>query len=285
MTPRLILALLILALSALAQPRRIVSTSPSITEILFALGLGPRVVGVSEYCRFPAAVTQLPKVGTYLRPNSEQIARLQPDLVILHKLSNDVAARMTALGIHHLEVDRGGLPDLYTMIEKIGLESGVGPGARELIATIQSQLAALRSQSAALPRLKVLFVVGRQLGTLSNLVTVGSDSYLNELIRIAGGRNVLDDFSLSAYPRIAMETVVRLDPDVLIDVADPMMGSPSPNERQKEVVMLWAQQTGLAAVRSKRIHALDSEAFVVPGPRVVEVARSLLTIFHPREAK
>ena len=285
MTRRQILSLLILTVSAPAQPRRIVSTSPSITEILFALGLGPQVVGVSEYCRFPAAVKQLPKVGTYLRPNSEQIARLQPDLVILHKLSNDVAARMTALGIRHLEVDRGGLLNLYTMIEKIGTESGVGPRARELIATIRSQLADLVSQSAGLPRPKVLFVVGRQLGTLSNLVTAGSDSYLNELIRIAGGRNVLDDSSLPAYPRISMETVVRLDPDVLIDVADPMVGTPSSNERQKEVATLWAQQTGLAAVRSKRVYALDSQAFVVPGPRVVEVARSLFAIFHPQEAK
>src|SRR5262245_31749554 len=94
MTPRLIAILLLAVLSAPAQPQRIISTSPSITETLFALGLGPRVVGVSEYCRFPEEVIRLPKTGTFLRPNAEQIARLQPDLVIVHKLQSDLVTRM-----------------------------------------------------------------------------------------------------------------------------------------------------------------------------------------------
>src|SRR5215475_11478098 len=96
---RLILAFVALACSAAAQPRRIVSTSPSITETLFALGLGPRVVGVSEHCRYPEAVTKLPKVGTFLRPNAEAIASLRPDLVILHKRPNDLPERLGRLGI------------------------------------------------------------------------------------------------------------------------------------------------------------------------------------------
>jgi iron complex transport system substrate-binding protein len=285
MTLRLIGGLLLLALCAPAPPRRIVSTSPSITETLFALGLGPRVVGVSEYCRFPEEVMRLPKVGTFLRPNAELIARLQPDLVILQKLSNDLTDRLSGLGIRYLEVERGSLPSLYAMMEKIGMATSVGPRARELISMTQARLAVLRERSATLPKPKVLFIVGRRLGTLSNLVAVGSDSYLNELLRVAGATNVLDDPSMPAYPRISMETVIRLDPDILIDVAEPMAGSAEQQPRQKDVAILWGQQSELTAVRSKRVYALDSEAFVVPGPRVAEVAQSLFSIFHTRASR
>lgn len=285
MTLRLIVTLLLLTLSAVAQPKRIVSTSPSITETLFALGLGPHVVGVSEYCQFPEEVKQLPKVGTFLRPNSEQIARLQPDLVIIHKLPNDLANRMSSLGIRSLEVERDSLQSLHSMIEKIGDATGTGSRARELNATIHTQLDDLQKQAATLPKPKVLFVVGRRLGTLQNLVVTGSASYLNDLIKISGARNVMDDPSMPTYPRISLETVVRLDPDVLIDVADPMTGAIQPTRRQDEVAALWSQQQELVAVRFKRVYGLNSEAFVVPGPRVAEVARTLFSIFHPQGSK
>lgn len=282
---RLITGFIALAFSASAQPQRIVSTSPSITETLFALGLGPRVVGVSDYCRFPKEAINLPKVGTFLRPNAEAIARLQPDFVIIHRLPNDLAARLSSLGIRYLEVERGTLPTLYTMMEKVGSIAGVAPRARELIDTTQAQLKKLKNRSAALPKVKVLFIVGRRLGTLTNLVAVGSDSYLNELIRIAGGVNALDDSSLPAYPRISIETVIRLDPDILIDVSEPMTASVSQEIRQQGVANLWSQQGQLSAVRNKRVYALDSEAFVVPGPRVVVVAQSLFDTFHPEVTK
>jgi iron complex transport system substrate-binding protein len=120
----LVLACLLTTASALAVPERIVSTSPSITEALFALGLGPHVVGVSNYCEYPPQVKDLPKVGTYLRPYAESIARLKPDLVIVHKLPNDLTNRLAALHIAYAEVDRGGLTDAYTEIRQIGDATG-----------------------------------------------------------------------------------------------------------------------------------------------------------------
>lgn len=285
MSLRLIAGLLVLVANASSQPQRIVSTSPSITETLFALGLGPKVVGVSQYCRFPEEVLALPKVGTFLRPNAESIARLQPDLVVIHRLPNDLGTRLTSLGIRYLEVDRGTLPSLYAMIEEVGAAAGASPRARELVATTQAQLKALLDRSANLPKVRVLFIVGRRLGTLTNLVAAGSDSYLNDLIRTAGGVNVMADENLPAYPRISLETVIRLDPDILIDVAEPMVGGAQKEAHQREVVTLWTQQDELSAVRNKRVYALDSEMFVVPGPRVANVARSLFDTFHPEAAK
>jgi iron complex transport system substrate-binding protein len=104
---------LLLPLSEEAQPARIVSTFPSITETLFALGAGDRVVGVSTYCRYPPAVLSLPKVGTYTKPDPEKIALLRPDLVIIQRAANTLADRLSALGIHYLEVRVESLTEVY----------------------------------------------------------------------------------------------------------------------------------------------------------------------------
>ena len=113
---------LLLALSVEAP--RIVSTFPSITETLFALGAGDRVVGVSTYCRYPPVVLSLPKVGTYTKPDPEKIALLRPDLVIIQRAANTLADRLSALGIHYLEVKVGSLAEVYSMMRDVGVAIG-----------------------------------------------------------------------------------------------------------------------------------------------------------------
>jgi iron complex transport system substrate-binding protein len=282
---RLFLAALFLLQALEAQPRRIVSTSPGITETLFALGLGPRVVGVSNYCRYPPEVLKLTKVGTYLKPDAELIARLSPDLVFIHKLPNDLAARLTALGISSAEVDLGTLPKLFTSIESIGKAAGVELQAKKLIADIQTRLNNVRQQAASLSKPKVLFVVGRRPGTLSDLVVVGSDSYLNELIRTAGGVNVLDQSSMPAYPRISLETVIRLNPDFILDTATPMGDGGASEQNRTVIESLWLEQKELIAARNQHVRTLNSDSVVIPGPRVVEVVELLFGILHPQGAR
>jgi iron complex transport system substrate-binding protein len=276
-------ALLIAALllhAAQAQPRRIVSTAPSITETLFALGLGPSVVGVSNYCRFPPEVVKLPKVGTYLKPNAEAIARLSPDLVVIKKLSNDLSTRLTALGIPYVEVEIETLPQLYTAIETLGKAAGVDTQAKTLVNGIEARLNAVRQKTAGLPKPKVLFIVGRRAGTLADFVAVGSDSYLNQLIEIAGGINVLRQPSLPAYPRISLETVIRSNPDFIIDTSTPMMGN---DQARTATEALWQKHKELTALRNHHLRVLNADEFVVPGPRVAEVVELLSGILHERD--
>ena len=102
-----------------AVPARIVSTSPSITETLFALGLGDRVVGVSAFCRFPPEVLKLPKVGTFLKPDAELIAGLRPDLVVVHELSTGIDRRLASLRIPFVVVDRGTLASVFSSVRQI----------------------------------------------------------------------------------------------------------------------------------------------------------------------
>lgn len=275
-------ALIVAAVASLTVPAaqaapatRIVSTSPSITETLFALGLGDRVVGVSSFCRFPAAVIRLPKVGSFLRPDTELIARLRPDLVIVHAGPNDVPRQLSSLGVTSITVDRGTLASVYSSIRKIGAAAGVGDRAEKLVAELQGRLNAVHAAAAKRPARKVLVIMGRQPGTLSDLVAVGRGSYLNDIVTLAGGVNVLDDPRLPDYPRISMETVIRLAPELIVDAGDIGDTVDEHVRRQPATERLWRQQTNVKATQINGVHAVTSDAFVVPGPRVVEVAETL----------
>jgi len=272
------------AAQAGAIPSRIVSTSPSITETLFALQLGDRVVGVSTYCRYPKQVLSLPKVGTFLKPEPETIARLEPDLVYVHAGPNTVATQLNALGVRTAVVDRGSLPGVFSTIRQISAAAAVPERGEALVRDIQSALDRIRTAVAAKPARRVLIVVGRRTGTLSDMIAVGPGSYLHDLIGIAGGENVLGSVALE-YPRISMETVISLKPDVIIDVGE-MGETPEDSERRRTVTeTLWAKQRLVAAVRAGGVHATNDEAFVVPGPRVVEVARAMALWFHGVNAR
>jgi iron complex transport system substrate-binding protein len=268
-----------------ATPARIVSTSPSITETLFGLGLGDRVVGVSSYCRYPEIARALPKVGTFLNPDAELIAKLRPDLVIVHPGPHDVVRQLASLGIRSVTVDRGTLPSVYSSIRIIGAAAGVADRADSLVADLQRQLNQVRAAVAGRARRRVLVIVGRRPGTLTDLVAVGRNSYLSDLVEIAGGTNVLGGSGLPEYPRISMETAIRLAPDVVVDAGD--MGDTPADRLRRETATLgaWDSQTAVAAVRQHGIHPVVSDAFVVPGPRVVEVAKTLARWLHGVEVK
>lgn len=271
-----------MAVHASAQaPARIVSTSPTVTEMLFALGLGDRVVGVSRYCRYPEAVKTLPKIGTFLKPDAELIARLRPDLVVIHASHTATAQRLASLSIRTVTVDRGTLASVFSTTRAIGAATGVADRADALVRNLEQQLARVRQAVAGRPPKRVLIVVGRRSGTLTDLIAAGHGTYLHDLAGIAGGVNVLDDPALPEYPRISLETVIRLKPDVLIDAAD--MGELIDEARVRQTETLWAAQPLVAAVKV-RIHGVTSESFVTPGPRVVDVARHLARWLHGVDA-
>jgi iron complex transport system substrate-binding protein len=256
-----------------AGPARIVSTSPSITETLFALGLGDRVVGVSTYCRFPPEVAKLPKVGSFLQPDAELIAGLRPDLVIVHEAGNGLDRRLGSLRIPFIVVERGSLANAYSAMRAIAAAAGVPERAETLVADLQRRLDAIRRAGASRPRPRVLFIIGRRPGLLADLVAIGPGSYINELIEIAGGTNVLAIAGQPEYPRISMETVLRFNPDVIVDTVD--MGDTDAERRARQPIneRLWNAYPMLTAVKTHQVHAATTDALVVPGPRVVDAAQ------------
>ncbi len=227
-------------------------------------------MGVSDFCRYPPAVLALPKVGTYTRPNAEKIASLRPDMVIIQKSTTTLADKLTALGIPYMEVKIGTLADVYSMIREIGIVASAADRAEKLNGQIRERLEAMRAETRGVRKPKVLIVVGRTPGTLMNLVAAGPSTYLGQLLEIAGGENALPH-TVVAYPRISLETAVRSDPNVILDLS--ML---SDAEAQGDrLVQPWFSLPELQAVRNGRIFALSPEPLATPGPRIVESAELL----------
>jgi iron complex transport system substrate-binding protein len=271
---RFLLLVFWLAIAAMAQPQRIVSTAPSVTETLFAIGAGDRVVGVSSYCRFPEATMRLPKIGSYQRPSAERIAMLRPDLVILNETVSELANRLDALGIRYLQVSTGSMATAFEAMRAVGDAVGNWREADALIVRIEATVEQAKARAGVQPR-RALIVVGRDLDSLTGLVVAGPSSYLGELLEAAGGRNVLEGRSLPAYPQISLETVMRLDPDVIFDAGEMGDRRLGDGVQRQRVLAVWQSRGDLRAVRGKRVVPVFSEAFTLPGPRMLEVLQFL----------
>ena len=276
---RLILAGLIAAAAAAAPPARIVSTAPSLTETLFALGLGSRVVGVTEFCRYPPEAAAKPKIGTFTEPNFERILAQKPDLVLVVRNPVQLAEKLGRLGLRTVEVPQDTVAEILASIREIGRLAGAEARARELAAQIESELERVRRRAASLPRRKVLFLVGRSPGTLQGMVGAGGGTFIDELIRIAGGENVLASAPI-VYPRLTIEQIAAADPDVILDMGDFAHHEGKPMESEQQLRALWAPYRVLRAVRENRVRQVASEVLIRPGPRVGQAARLYLELIH-----
>lgn len=270
----------LLSLPALAQPARIVSTAPSVTELLFALGLGQRVVGVTTYCRYPAEAQKLPKVGNYLQFNLETIASLKPDLVIILNNPTRIAAQVRAMKINVLELGHETAPEIFHSIDRLGGATGSSAAAKKLSADLHAKLDAIRARTAKLPRLKMMFIVGRNPGTLDGMVAVGRASYLNEMMEVAGGENIFRD-ALAPYPKVGLEEIITRNPDVIVDMGDMAQTVGVTEEHKRAVARLWTRAPTVSAVKHRRVFAVASDIYVVPGPRMVDAALAFARMLHP----
>jgi len=270
----------LLPLSADAQALRIVSTTPSITEMLFALGLGDRVAGVTTACRFPDEARSLPKIGTFIQPNLEVILGLEPDLVIIQENPTQLRARLESFGLSVLELEHKSVNDIYVSLRLIAEAAGDAGRAEPVIDGIRTELAQIREQASALPRRRAMFVIGRTPGALEGLMAVGPASYLNELMEVAGGDNIFAD-AIAAYPKVSIEEILARDPEVIVDMGEMADTVDVTDADKRRVVDLWARYPAIAAVGDHRVFAVASDIFVVPGPRMVEAAREFLRMFHP----
>jgi iron complex transport system substrate-binding protein len=263
-----------------AQSQRIVSTAPSITELLYALGLGDRVVGVTRYCRYPPEAQTKPKIGDYVNPNLEAIAALKPDLVVIQTNPVRLGERLRALHLRSLEINQDNIEAIYNSTRVVGEATGTSPKATQLIATIRGRLEEIHKRAIGVRWSRVMFVIGRSPNRLDGLVVVGRASYLNEVIQLAGGENVFRD-AVAAYPEVSLEEVIARNPDVIIDMGDMSDTVGVTEEHKRSVVSLWQRVSAVAAVKQHRVYPVASDIYVVPGPRVVDAAGAILKMLHP----
>lgn len=252
--------------------KRIVSTAPSITETLFALGLGDEVVGVSNYCHYPPAANTKARVGQLLNPDVEAIVALHPDLVVVEQIPNHLQEQLQHLHIRSLVVAHNTIEDVLDSDKKIALAAGVPSAGIRLNKSIEDNLEQVQTRTARLPKLKAVFVVGHSPGKLAGIFVAGKKTYLSELLRISGAENVFDD-AKTLYPQVSLEEILSRNPDVIVEMAEP--------SKKQDLLQLWAKESNLRAVQTHHVFPVPSELFVVPSPRVTEAARYLVHVLHP----
>lgn len=253
-----------------ARRYRIVSLAPSITETLFALGAGNEVVGVSQYCDYPKAALKLPRVGSFLTPNVEVIAGLRPDLIIgLASSANQRQVRaLGEMGFPTLMVTNDSIEGIENSITRIGDRIGRADSARRLLARIRTHIAGVQARLKGVPSRPVLMVVGHQ-----PMVAVGRGTYLDELLKLAHGVNIVDR-SPESWPRLSVEYIIAMSPQVILDG---QMGSDPTNPNG-----FWARYPTIPAVRNRRVHGYPQDPVLHPGPRVWQSLEILASLIHPK---
>lgn len=251
--------------AAQEHPQRIVSLAPSVTEVLFEAGLGPRVAGVTSYCRFPREVLALPKVGGYLTPSYEALVALHPDLVVTLPEQADLEPRLRALGFPLMRVDHRSLEGIVRSIEQLGDRCGAAPAAHRAADALRQRLDALR-RTAAGPRPRVLICFGR-VEDFRRLTAAAPGTIHDDLITQAGGANVLTSRAV-AYPTLSAESVIRLDPDVIIEFSSGETDAAALGRH-------WNRLAAVSAVKTGRVYVFAGEFLSIPGPRFVRFAETI----------
>jgi iron complex transport system substrate-binding protein len=249
---------------------RIVSLAPSITETVFDLGDGDRLVGVTDFCDYPPEATRKPRVGGISTPSFEAILALRPDLVLATSESNysEHVERLVALGLAVYVIRPVDFETVLESIERIGGVLGRDAAARARVASMRRDADAIARAVAGSPRPRVLYVVWP-----NPLIAPGRGTLINELIQRAGGESVTGGEPLT-YPRLSLETVVERRPDRII------VGRHG-QETVEDLLRGWERLGSVSAVREGRVYGVDGDLVHRPGPRMVEALRALARVIHP----
>jgi iron complex transport system substrate-binding protein len=252
-----------------SAPQRIVSLAPNHTEVLYALGLGDRVVGVTEYCNYPPEAVEKPKVGDFVNADLELIVGLEPDLVLATTMH--MAETVPALqdqGVVVFVLDPQSVASVLKEIRVLGQITGQEAAADALISDMQARIDAVQETVTAAPRLKVFWELGPE------LFTVGPGTFVDDLIGLAGGENVAAD-AAAPWPQLSVEAIILKDPDVIV-LADHNYGQTVEMVRERPG---WED---IAAVREGRVIEISNDDIVSrPGPRLVEGLEFLARALHP----
>jgi len=254
-----------------AVPERIVSLAPSITEIIYFLGLGDKLVGVTRFSYFPEQAKEKEKVGTYTDINLEKVVTLDPDLVIATADGNkrEDVEMLEEAGIPVYVVNPRMVGQILETIQAVGDICGITSSARERVGLLRQRVA--RVEEAVLGRGKplVLLVIN-----VKPLMSVNRSTTHHDIIELAGGRNLAEDQPIT-YPRLSLEEIIRRRPEVII-ISSMEKGGEHERARRE-----WFRWTAIPAVRNGRVHIISSDLIDRAAPRVIEGLEEMAKLIHP----
>jgi iron complex transport system substrate-binding protein len=268
---------LVSTLSAQTNPQRIVSLVPALTEMLFAVGAGPQVVGVSSYDEYPPQVKSLPRVGALLDPDTERILSLQPDLVLTYGSQVDLQAQLRRASIPTFDYRHGGLDHIFVTMIQLGQRTGHSREANAIVADIGARIAAVKARVAGKRRPRTLLVFGREPRTLRNIYVSGGSGFLRDMLVAAGGEDVFEDIGRESV-QATTETILIRAPEVILEIRSENM--PFGAELTAEIAS-WSRLAAVPAVKNNRVYFVTGQQMTVPGPRVAEGIERMAKVLHP----
>ncbi|GLP98380.1 ABC transporter substrate-binding protein [Methylophaga thalassica] len=266
-------------LSTVKNYQRIITLSPSLTETVFALGLGDHVVAVTDYCDYPAQAQALPSVGSYTNTSLEAITRLQPDLVIMLNGQQQRQQQLEQLGIKTLVLDNSTIADIKETIQKIADLTDRQNEADKLLTSIQAQIDYVHNKVRGLVPVRTLVGIAHYVNSdqLDTVYIAGQHDFYNELLKLAGGVNVYTDTTVKV-PSVSAEGIIRMNPDAIIDVF------PEQKDHQsdmKQVIKQWQSLRNVNAVKQQRIYIIEHDYASIPGPRIFKLLPEMAQLLHP----
>ncbi|MBN1788819.1 MAG: ABC transporter substrate-binding protein [Sedimentisphaerales bacterium] len=266
------------------QPKsysRIISLAPSTTEILFSLGLGDKVIGVSEFCDYPVGARTKLKIGGLLNPNYEAIVAAKPDLVITFDDMAEAESKFKTLGIDTLVVKHDRLDDIFDSIVLIGQHCDKAEDAEVMVGKLKTKMQTIKNQCVNQGRPKVLIVVGHSLSqdtdkAPENIYIAGKDDFYSTMLELAGGQNAYT--GSIAFPAIGYESLISMNPQIIIDIV-----SVEQNRLDAEIVIKqWKNLDRIDAVKNDRIHIFGENYMAIPGPRFILTLEKIARVINPR---
>lgn len=278
----IIIFLLIGVIASAEYPGRIISCAPNFTEMLFALSLGERVVGVTDFCKYPPEAAQKEKIGGFINPNLEKIISLHPDLVIIPKTKSELSQKMARLNIPLLELPNESVADALKAVASIAEHCGVPENGMRLKTGMENELAELQSRYANKPKVRTLIVVSRAPDSLKDIYAAASGTFPDELLRIAGGENVLAK-QPALYPKISRESLIAFNPDVILDMT--FFSAAHTTDTLRSALQPWFDLSAISAVRQRRVYLVTDPSLTIQGPRLPQSARQLADYIHKQQGE
>lgn len=274
-----------------AGPKRIISVTPVGTEILFALGQGNNIAGVTSFCDYPPEALKKPKIGGYSDINFEALIAQRADLIVLQDMHRQYIPDLKKLKIPYFVVKQENISDIYKALEGLGKICGASKKAERLVAGMKKEIAAISKKVNGRPRPSVLLCVSRELSgnVIPTFYAAGTKNFYNEVISLAGGENVLQRTkSAAAYPKISQEGLALIDPEVIVDLVGEAKYYHSADKidlnkvfKEKYLKDQWKSGAKVKAVREGRIYIMDGTVFLRPGPRLPFVVKAFAKALHP----
>jgi iron complex transport system substrate-binding protein len=257
-------------------PKRIVSLVPAVTEMLFAVGAGSRVVGVSSFDRFPPEVERIQRVGALLDPDVERILGLRPDLVVVYHSQTDLIAQLGRAQVPAFVYAHAGLADVTSTLREVGARVGAAERGNALASDIERRIETLRKRFTGASRPKTLVVLSRDAFALRGIYASGGRGFIHDMLTAAGGENVFADAKKEAV-QATTELILARAPDVILE----LRGDPIDAATEAKELRVWDALASVPAVRSRRVHIIADPRTVIPGPRVADAVELLSRVLHP----